>query len=133
MAVGSAQSLHADERGRSAVLKAAVPLEVVKSIAAKLDRSTMASSDLVSRSRSSKQTNSEPPKRPAPAKAPTQLGPKGLRFDFNIGCRVVLPEGEHPWRAPRQFERTRLITADHVKAVIKTTITGFGTHGSTRT
>jgi autotransporter strand-loop-strand O-heptosyltransferase len=22
-----------------------------------------------------------------------------LRFDFNDGCRVVLPEAEHPWRA----------------------------------
>jgi len=29
---------------------------------------------------------------------PTQLGPKGVRFDFNDGCRVVLPESEHPWR-----------------------------------
>ncbi len=41
-----------------------------------------------------------PPKRayPAPAELPTQEGPKGIRFDFNDGCRVVLPEGEHPWR-----------------------------------
>jgi autotransporter strand-loop-strand O-heptosyltransferase len=41
------------------------------------------------------------PKRayPAPAQVPTQVGPKGLRFDFNDGCRVVLPESEHPWRA----------------------------------
>jgi len=29
---------------------------------------------------------------------PTQSGPKGIRFDFNDGCRVVLPEGKHPWR-----------------------------------
>ena len=35
---------------------------------------------------------------PAPAEVPTQEGPKGLRFDFNDGCRVVLPESEHPWR-----------------------------------
>src|SRR5476651_561241 len=28
----------------------------------------------------------------------TQEGPKGLRFDFNDGCRVLLPENEHPWR-----------------------------------
>ena len=35
---------------------------------------------------------------PAPADVPTQEGPKGLRFDFNDGCRVVLPESEHPWR-----------------------------------
>ena len=32
------------------------------------------------------------------AELPTQLGPKGIRFDFNDGCRVVLPEAEHPWR-----------------------------------
>jgi hypothetical protein len=35
---------------------------------------------------------------PAPAETPTQQGPKGMRFDFNDGCRVMLPEGEHPWR-----------------------------------
>jgi autotransporter strand-loop-strand O-heptosyltransferase len=35
---------------------------------------------------------------PAPAEVPTQQGTNGLQFDFNDGCRVVLPEGEHPWR-----------------------------------
>src|SRR5262245_25665015 len=35
---------------------------------------------------------------PPPADLPTQTGPKGLRFDFNYGCRVTLPEGPHPWR-----------------------------------
>ncbi len=35
---------------------------------------------------------------PAPAETPTQAGPRGIRFDFNDGCRVVLPEGEQPWR-----------------------------------
>jgi autotransporter strand-loop-strand O-heptosyltransferase len=29
---------------------------------------------------------------------PTQSAPNGVRFDFNDGCRVFLPEGEHPWR-----------------------------------
>ena len=29
---------------------------------------------------------------------PTQQGPFGIQFDFNNGCRVALPEGEHPWR-----------------------------------
>ena len=29
---------------------------------------------------------------------PTQKGPKDILFDFNNGCRVVLPEAEHPWR-----------------------------------
>ncbi|HKD28824.1 MAG TPA: autotransporter strand-loop-strand O-heptosyltransferase [Xanthobacteraceae bacterium] len=35
---------------------------------------------------------------PAPADVPTQAGPNGIRFDFNDGCRVMLPEGKHPWR-----------------------------------
>ena len=50
----------------------------------------------------SAQVSSVPPadKRayPAPAEIPTQGGPKGIRFDFNDGCRIVLPEGAHPWR-----------------------------------
>ena len=33
---------------------------------------------------------------PPPAETPTQSGPKGIRFDFNDGCRVLLPEGK--WR-----------------------------------
>jgi autotransporter strand-loop-strand O-heptosyltransferase len=32
----------------------------------------------------------------APAERPTQEGPDGLRFDFNAGARVMLPEGA--WR-----------------------------------
>ena len=35
---------------------------------------------------------------PAPAAVPTQEGPRGIRFDFNDGCRIMLPEGAHPWR-----------------------------------
>jgi autotransporter strand-loop-strand O-heptosyltransferase len=35
---------------------------------------------------------------PAPAEVPTQQGPKGIQFDFNDGCRVILPEAEHSWR-----------------------------------
>ena len=40
---------------------------------------------------------SKPVKRayPAPASVPTQVGPRGIRFDFNDGCRLSLPEG--PW------------------------------------
>ena len=43
---------------------------------------------------------SAPEKRayPAPAQVPTQHGARGIQFDFNDGCRVVLPEGAHPWR-----------------------------------
>jgi autotransporter strand-loop-strand O-heptosyltransferase len=47
------------------------------------------------------QSASEPPVKrayPAPADTPTQQGPKGIRFDFNDGCRVLLPEAEQPWR-----------------------------------
>ena len=32
------------------------------------------------------------------ADVPTQEGPKGLRFDFNDGCRVMLPQSTHPWK-----------------------------------
>jgi autotransporter strand-loop-strand O-heptosyltransferase len=38
------------------------------------------------------------PAYPPPAALPTQPGPKGMRFDFNEGCRVVVPDSEHPWR-----------------------------------
>ncbi len=31
-----------------------------------------------------------------PAEVPTQAGPRGIKFDFNLGARVVLPPGE--WR-----------------------------------
>jgi autotransporter strand-loop-strand O-heptosyltransferase len=39
-----------------------------------------------------------PADKEAPAEIPTQHGPRGLRFDFNDGCRVLLPESEHPWK-----------------------------------
>src|SRR5579862_4664809 len=35
---------------------------------------------------------------PPAADVPTQEGPKGLRYDFNDGCRVAVPESDHPWR-----------------------------------
>jgi autotransporter strand-loop-strand O-heptosyltransferase len=38
------------------------------------------------------------PAYPPASEAPTQEGPQGLRFDFNDGCRVLVPEGAHPWR-----------------------------------
>jgi autotransporter strand-loop-strand O-heptosyltransferase len=43
---------------------------------------------------------SAPAKRasPAPADVPTQQGARGIQFDFNDGCRVTLPEANHPWR-----------------------------------
>ena len=41
-----------------------------------------------------------PPAYPPPAANPTQEGPRGLHYDFNLGCRVVLPphEADRPWR-----------------------------------
>jgi autotransporter strand-loop-strand O-heptosyltransferase len=33
-----------------------------------------------------------------PADVPTQSGPLGIRFDFNDGCRVWLPEGDGAYR-----------------------------------
>ncbi len=36
---------------------------------------------------------------PPPAALPTQIGPEGIRFDFNQGCRVLLPgRTEGKWR-----------------------------------
>jgi autotransporter strand-loop-strand O-heptosyltransferase len=45
---------------------------------------------------SEQKDESKPVKRayPAPASSPTQVGPLGIRFDFNDGCRVVLPDGK---------------------------------------
>jgi autotransporter strand-loop-strand O-heptosyltransferase len=42
-----------------------------------------------------------PPKKrvyPDPAPVPTQQGPKGIRFDFNDGFRVTVPENGRPWK-----------------------------------
>jgi hypothetical protein len=33
------------------------------------------------------------PTYPSPAPVPTREGPRGIRFDFNLGCRVTLPKG----------------------------------------
>jgi autotransporter strand-loop-strand O-heptosyltransferase len=35
---------------------------------------------------------------PPSADEPTQHGPKGIRFDFNDGCRVSVPENDRTWR-----------------------------------
>lgn len=37
---------------------------------------------------------------PEPAPVPTQVGPHGMRYDFNRGARVTLPEGQ--WRIQLQ-------------------------------
>jgi len=43
---------------------------------------------------------SAPAKRsyPPAAEVPTQQAERGIQFDFNDGCRIVLPEANHPWR-----------------------------------
>ncbi|MGA8615966.1 MAG: autotransporter strand-loop-strand O-heptosyltransferase [Xanthobacteraceae bacterium] len=35
---------------------------------------------------------------PPPAEFPTQEGPGGIRFDFNSGGRLMLPQAAHPWK-----------------------------------
>ena len=34
---------------------------------------------------------------PLPAAVPTQAGPLGIKFDFNLGARVAIPDGKL-WR-----------------------------------
>jgi len=38
------------------------------------------------------------PPYPAAPQEPTQHGPEGIRFDFNDGCRVLVPEAGKAWR-----------------------------------
>ena len=52
---------------------------------------------------------------PPPAELPTQLGPDGLRFDFNFGARVALREGGGP-------RRIRLSDLDTGNVLFETTI-----------
>src|SRR4029077_4346442 len=42
---------------------------------------------------------------PAPAELPTQEAPRGIRFDFNLGARVIVPAGA--WRVRPSPPRTR--------------------------
>src|SRR5215467_7164220 len=101
MGIDVVQSLHAIDRFRSGTVKPALALEVGELSPVKLDRNTRAPTDLTAREEPAEQFISELRKRPypAPTETPTQQGPKGLRFDFNDGCRVLLPESTHPWRA----------------------------------
>jgi autotransporter strand-loop-strand O-heptosyltransferase len=57
-------------------------------------------SDQSAASTSTTRSESAPAKRtyPPPADVPTQQGARGIQFDFNFGCRVMLPETDHPWR-----------------------------------
>jgi len=55
---------------------------------------------------------------PAAAATPTQLGPRGIRFDFNDGCRVVLPM--QPVRD--QLWRVKLSDLDTGNTLFETTL-----------
>ena len=101
-----------DEAGLAdpAVAAAAAPDTVEPVAAGSAERSSSAAAEPASSAAESEVTaagsgdgsgaGSAPVKRayPAPTEIPTQTGPMGLRFDFNDGCRVVIPESEHPWR-----------------------------------
>jgi autotransporter strand-loop-strand O-heptosyltransferase len=67
----------------------------------------------------------KPVNKEAPAEIPTQHGPKGLRFDFNDGCRVLLPESNHPWRV-------RLSDLDTGNVLYETEITAGRVNSSKR-
>src|SRR6516165_2880810 len=45
---------------------------------------------------SSESASPAKPAYPPPTAAPTQTGAEGLRYDFNLGARVLVPEGN--WR-----------------------------------
>ena len=63
------------------------------------------------------------PNYPAPASLPTQAGPHGIRYDFNFGARLVLPEGEF---------RARLSDADTANTLFETSRGGVTIHSSKR-
>lgn len=53
---------------------------------------------------------------PPAAEMPTQEGPKGLRYDFNSGCRVYFPESDHPWRVQlRDLDTGNILFQTEVK------------------
>jgi autotransporter strand-loop-strand O-heptosyltransferase len=54
---------------------------------------------------------------PPPAEKPTQNGPLGIRFDFNLGCRVLLPEGDWKVRL-RDLDTGNLLYETDAKAVL---------------
>ena len=63
------------------------------------------------------------PAYPPPAARPTQHGPRGILFDFNLGCRVILPEGK--WRV-------RLRDLDTGNVLFETQNTGAFVNSSKR-
>ena len=72
-----------------------LPLQAVETSLTELSVSLEPSASMSSAGSSSQGTSAFPP----PASQPTQLGPHGIRFDFNQGARVVLPPREKgQWR-----------------------------------
>ncbi|WP_035376223.1 autotransporter strand-loop-strand O-heptosyltransferase [Acetobacter nitrogenifigens] len=64
---------------------------------------------------------------PDPASRPTQEGPSGVRFDFNVGCRVAVPHPESgDWRVQLRDLNTGNILFD------QTGIKGATIHSSKR-
>src|SRR5712691_6111805 len=65
------------------------------------DQQSQRDGSLEKRAERSEPSPSAPQPKPAyppAAELPTQQGPAGLRFDFNSGCRLLLPAGTRPWR-----------------------------------
>jgi autotransporter strand-loop-strand O-heptosyltransferase len=54
---------------------------------------------------------------PAPAAEPTQSGALGIQFDFNLGCRVLLPEGDWQVRL-RDLDTGNLLYETKAKATL---------------
>lgn len=52
------------------------------------------------------------PRLPRPTTAPTQEAPAGLRFDFNDGCRVMLPDTGRAWRVRLSDRQTGNVLFD---------------------
>jgi autotransporter strand-loop-strand O-heptosyltransferase len=52
-----------------------------------------------------------------PPAVPTQAGPLGIRYDFNQGCRIALPENEAGWRV-------RLSDLDSGNVLFETSLKG---------
>jgi autotransporter strand-loop-strand O-heptosyltransferase len=55
------------------------------------------------------------PAYPPAAATPTQTGPAGIRFDFNLGARVLIPQGDF---------RVRLSDLDTANTLFETTTNG---------
>jgi autotransporter strand-loop-strand O-heptosyltransferase len=72
-------------------------------------------------------TSPTPDKRayPPPAEVPTRQGPKGLRFDFNDGCRVSILKGQQPWHV-------RISDADSGNILFETEIAAGRVNSSKR-